>query len=56
MKITKTVLDSGKKIIHVEWSGRKRKLPHWAIYLKNSFYLWLAKIFKCGILVSYKKS
>lgn len=56
MKITKAVLDSGKKIIHVEWSGCERKLPLWVIYLKNSFYLWLAKIFKCGILVSYKKS
>lgn len=53
MKIKKEVLNNGKKIIHIKWSGRARKLPQWAIYLKNSCYLELAKILNCGILVSY---
>ena len=53
MKIKKEVLDNGKKIIYLKWSGHVRQLPHWAVYLKNSCYLELAKIFNCGILVSY---
>lgn len=53
MKIKKEVLSNGKKIIYLKWSGCARQLPHWAVYLKNSFYLELAKILNCGILVSY---
>lgn len=53
MKIKKEILSSGKKIIHLEWHGRARKLPQWAIYLKNSCYLELAKILNCGIWISY---
>lgn len=53
MKIKKEVLNNGKKIIHIKWSGRARKLPQWAVYLKNSCYLELAKILNYGILVSY---
>ena len=53
MKIKKEVLNNGKKIIHIKWHGRTRQLPHWAVYLKNSSYLGLAKILNCGILVSY---
>ena len=53
MKIKKEVLSNGKKIIYLKWSGRARKLPQWATYLKNSCYLELAKILNCGILVSY---
>lgn len=53
MRIKKEVLSSGKKIIHLEWHRRARQLPHWAVYLKNSCYLELAKILNCGILVSY---
>ena len=53
MRIKKEVLNNGKKIIHIKWSGRTRQLPHWAVYLKNSCYLGLAKILNCGILVSY---
>lgn len=56
MKITKEILDSGKKIIYIEWSRQERKLSNQATYLKNSFYLWLAKVFKCGVFVSYEKS
>lgn len=43
MKITKVVLDSGKKIIHVKWSGCERKLPLWVIYLKIRFIFGLRK-------------
>ena len=53
MKIKKEILSSGKKIIHIKWRGRAKRLPHWAVYLKNSCYLELARIFNCGILVSY---
>ena len=53
MKIKKEALSTGKKIIHIKWRGRARQFPHWAVYLKNSFYLELAKILNCGILVSY---
>ena len=53
MRIKKEVLSNGKKIIYLKWSGRARQLPHWAVYLKNSCYLGLAKILNCGILVSY---
>ena len=53
MKIKKEVLNNGKKIIHIKWCGRVRQLPHWAVYLKNSCYLELAKILNCRILVSY---
>ena len=53
MKIKKEVLNNGKKIIHIKWCERARKLPHWAVYLKNSCYLELTKILNCGILVSY---
>ena len=53
MKIKKEVLSNGKKIIYLKWSGRARKLPQWATYLKNSCYLELAKNLNCGILVSY---
>lgn len=53
MKIKKEVLNNGKKIIHIKWRGRARKLPQWATYFKNSCYLELAKILNCGILVSY---
>ena len=53
MRIKKEVLSNGKKIIYLKWCGRVRQLPHWAVYLKNSCYLGLAKILNCGILVSY---
>ena len=53
MRIKKEVLSNGKKIIHIKWHGRARQLPLWAVYLKNSCYLELAKILNCGILVSY---
>ena len=53
MRIKKEILSSGKKIIHIKWSGRARQFPQWAVYLKNSCYLELAKILNCGILVSY---
>ena len=53
MRIKKEVLSNGKKIIHIKWRGCARQLPHWAVYLKNSCYLGLAKILNCGILVSY---
>ena len=53
MRIKKEILNNGKKIIYLKWSGRVRKLPQWAIYLKNSCYLGLAKILNCGIWVSY---
>ena len=53
MRIKKEVLNNGKKIIHIKWCGHARKLPYWAVYLKNSCYLELAKILNCGILVSY---
>lgn len=53
MKIKKEILNNGKKIILIKWSGRARKLPQWATYLKNSCYLELAKILNCGIWVSY---
>ena len=53
MKIKKEILSNGKKIIHIKWSGCARQLPLWAVYLKNSCYLKLAKILNCGILVSY---
>ena len=53
MRIKKEVLSNDKKIIYLKWSGRARQLPHWAVYLKNSCYLELAKILNCGILVSY---
>ena len=53
MKITKEILSNGKKVIQIKWSGRARQFPHWAVYLKNSCYLELAKILNCGILVSY---
>ena len=53
MRIKKEALSNGKKIINIKWHGRARQLPQWAVYLKNSCYLELAKIFNCGILVSY---
>ena len=53
MRIKKEVLNNGKKIIYLKWSGRARQLPQWAVYLKNSCYLELAKILNSGILVSY---
>ena len=53
MRIKKEVLSNGKKIIYLKWHGRARQLPQWAVYLKNSCYLKLAKILNCGILVSY---
>ena len=53
MKIKKEALSNGKKIIHIKWSEHARQLPHWAVYLKNSCYLELAKILNCEILVSY---
>lgn len=53
MRIKKGILSNGKKIIHIQWHGHARQLPHWAVYLKNSCYLELARIFNCGILVSY---
>lgn len=53
MRIKKEILSNGKKIIHIQWRGHARQLPHWAVYLKNSCYLELARIFNCGILVSY---
>ena len=53
MRIKKEVLSNGKKIIYLKWRGRARKLPQWAVYLKNSCYLELAKILNCGISVSY---
>lgn len=54
MKITKEILSNGKKVIQIKWSGRARNLPQWAVYLKNSCYLELAKILKCGVFVSYE--
>ena len=53
MRIKTEVLSNGKKIIYLKWCGRAKQLPHWAVYLKNSCYLELAKILNCGILVSY---
>ena len=53
MRIRKEVLSNGKKIINIKWSWSARQIPHWAVYLKNSCYLELARIFNCGILVSY---
>ena len=53
MKIKKEDLNKDKKKINNKYKGRARQNPHSTVYLKNSYYLELAKILNCGILVSY---